>query len=656
MAPSLNLDARQKHFQGIAVICHLCAPSVACPNVRWVLGRRYPRYALSRSRIDSGTQIGSGVPITLQMDLQDLLHTRRDRRHGISYYTDMPHVRGCFLVTRQKTLYGRQVGDEGAVTLAGELATNTTREAFDLTKNKIGDAGAVALAGALATDETLKVLWLWGNRIGDDGIKALGQALVQNGSLESLNVSKNKFGIVGLKSLAAGLKSNNRLTELRLGFGSVTNKGAVILADALARNTSLTKLCLVRNSIGGEGAVALGEALKVNASLVHLSLWGNSIGNKGAVAIAEALAVNTTLQELSLGYSKCWSSIGNKGAVAIADALAVNTTLRELSLGHDRWNTSFRSNGDAGTVAFLKALAEHNTTLTGLGLCTATAAGRLAVAAFVAANRAGIRLLHAGAKLDLSSKSIDASLAKPVATDLAGNTTVTMLILNQNDIGRQGCVDIADALIKNCVLTTIEMNDNSIGDDGSTALAAMLRQNTTLTKISLHGNDIGPTGAIALSEMLRMNTSLRELGVGRNHVGDDGAAAVAEALRCNETLERLDFSCNSISDKGATAMLKVLQNYNCTLTWLNLEDNAEVSPVLLEALVSHRILNSFLKHLRNPLEEIAFPLAIHAAVRGSIAHEEAELPPCHNAAGEAGFVFHLVKAVALKDSKIVKSR
>jgi hypothetical protein len=60
---------------------------------------------------------------------------------------------------------------------------------------------------------------------------------------------------------------------------------------------------------------------------------------------------------------------------------------------------------------------------------------------------------------------IDDVQAKRVATELADNTTVTTLLLNNNRIGHQGCVDIADALIKNRVLMSIETNDNSVGND-----------------------------------------------------------------------------------------------------------------------------------------------------------------------------------------------
>jgi Ran GTPase-activating protein (RanGAP) involved in mRNA processing and transport len=90
---------------------------------------------------------------------------------------------------------------------------------------------------------------------------------------------------------------------------------------------------------------------------------------------------------------------------------------------------------------------------------------------------------------------------------------------------------------------------------------------------------------------------LQELELARNDAGDEGTNAIAEALRRNETLKRLDLSSNSISEAGAMAILKALTERNCSLTWLNLECNPEVSPGLQNdigfVLASRRMLNPF---------------------------------------------------------------
>jgi Leucine Rich repeat len=239
---------------------------------------------------------------------------------------------------------------------------------------------------------------------------------------------------------------------------------------------------------------------------------------------------------------------------------------------------------------------------------------------------------------------------------LADNTAVTMLLLSDNYVGDEECVDFAAALIKNRVLTSIGLDENLIGDDGCSSIASALRANTVLTRISLNGNKIGEAGGMALAETLRINASLQELGLGRNRIGNGGTIAIADALKFNTAMDRLDLSDNAISDEGALALLTALERSNHSLTSLNLDNNPEISPVLQKAigfiLASRVVLNSFRKCLPRPLEKQMIPLVIHAVRRNSFYHEKLELAPRQKCG--AGPLFLLVRAAALSDSKIIK--
>jgi hypothetical protein len=129
-----------------------------------------------------------------------------------------------------------------------------------------------------------------------------------------------------------------------------------------------------------------------------------------------------------------------------------------------------------------------------------------------------------------------------------------------------------------------------------------------------------------------------------------------DALRRNGALERLDLSGNSVRDECAVVILKVLTAINCSLMWLNLEGNAAISPVLEEAidfvLASRRVLKSFCKRLRKPLDKKLIPLAIHGARLSSICHKNPELVQPRESM--PGPMFLLVRAAALNDSKVVK--
>jgi Ran GTPase-activating protein (RanGAP) involved in mRNA processing and transport len=313
---------------------------------------------------------------------------------------------------------------------------------------------------------------------------------------------------------------------------------------------------------------------------------------------------------------------------------------------------------DEGASVCLGVLTNWNTTLTELPFYNNNISQTVYsdVVGLIDANKIGIRLLHAGPKLDLSCKDIDDAQAKRVATELADNTTVTAVALNMNEIGRRGCTYIANALTKNHVLISIELNDNSVGNDGCAAVATMLQVNMVLTKVLLNGNRIGLAGAAALAETLLINTSLRELGLGVNCVRDEGGAAIAGALRCNTTLERLDLSRNSIGGKGTKAILEALTEINCSLTWLNLDCNAAVSWGLRKEigfmLASRRVLKSFCNFLVKPLDKKLIPTVIHALRQSSNDHEK--LDPAHCQETRAGPIFLLVRSTALNDSRVIK--
>jgi Leucine Rich repeat len=262
--------------------------------------------------------------------------------------------------------------------------------------------------------------------------------------------------------------------------------------------------------------------------------------------------------------------------------------------------------------------------------------------------------------VDLTDKGIDAGRAKLVAKESALNSKVTAILLNKNDLGDEGSADIANALALNRALVATELDDNGIGDAGSSVIASTLGMNSVLTKLSLNGNSISPVGATALGEALCTNSSLQFLGLGRNSIGSDGAVAIAQARKSNLTLSTLDIHSNSISDAGGMAILTVLKDYNCSLMFLNLDGNADMAPGFLSSIKgvqdSRRVLMFLLNHLIEPLEEGAIPLVVEAMHRGRIFRRETGLSDCDKRAGNAGFVFHLVRSAALGDSAVIKSK
>jgi Leucine Rich repeat len=126
--------------------------------------------------------------------------------------------------------------------------------------------------------------------------------------------------------------------------------------------------------------------------------------------------------------------------------------------------------------------------------------------------------------------------------------------------------------------------------------------------------------------------------------------AIGGALKFNTTLERLDLSSNRIGDEGAMALLKSLKEINCSLMWLNLEDNAKISPGLQKdfdfVLASRQVLKSFWKFLRKPLDKKLMPLVIHS-VRQNYGYRQT-LEPAQCQETGAGPIFVIVRGATIK--------
>jgi Leucine Rich repeat len=341
---------------------------------------------------------------------------------------------------------------------------------------------------------------------------------------------------------------------------------------------------LENNGIGDSGAVKLAYALTRNSNLLCLDLENNRIGDRGAAALAEALKVNSTLDSLNLRSN----DIGVVGATAIHDALKENNcSLMTLYLDQD----------------------------ISPAMCSA-------IDALVRANAAGIRLIRAetGLRLTATANSdgniISCDEAKQIATELAVNTTLKRLDLNENDIGHDGAVAIARALKKNQVLTVLGLFDNRINDVGASAIAEALLDNSTLQSLSLSDNGIGDIAALVFADVLESNT----------------------------TLTNLDLDCNNIGDAGASAILKTLKIYNCTLMSLDLAQNEHISPVLLQQvddmLASRRVLAFWLKRSSKEVDVRLFPLVVRRVQRADIDDNKET--------GNAGFIFYLARSTASK--------
>lgn len=172
---------------------------------------------------------------------------------------------------------------------------------------------------------------------------------------------------------------------------------------------------------------------------------------------------------------------------------------------------------------------------------------------------------------NLARNKLGDSGASSLADALKTGGNLKELVLWGNDITDPGVKAIGNALNNNSYLQSLDLGICKIRDiprnNGTVALAKSLGINSVLTMIMLNENEIGDIGAKALGDAFKVNSTLTALNLNSNKIGDKGASAIAEGLKMNSGLLTLYLVCNPIGEVGTKALKEGLQN-NTTLSTL----------------------------------------------------------------------------------------
>ena len=183
---------------------------------------------------------------------------------------------------------------------------------------------------------------------------------------------------------------------------------------------------------------------------------------------------------------------------------------------------------------------------------------------------------------------------------LVGNKSLTVLSMENNELGVEGALFLSSILRNNETLISINIANNNIGDEGFGAIANSIMHhkslrsvniglnnlrshgirhvvnliyfNAHITTLILSGNQIGDQGVIDIASALNKNTTLTTLGLRDNYISRIGARALGGVLRCNQSIEMLDLELNNLRDEGVEELVNGLRG-NTSLTTLNLNGN-----------------------------------------------------------------------------------
>ncbi|XP_053139963.1 ribonuclease inhibitor-like isoform X2 [Hemicordylus capensis] len=201
--------------------------------------------------------------------------------------------------------------------------------------------------------------------------------------------------------------------------------------------------------------------------------------------------------------------------------------------------------------------------------------------------------------LDIQCQEFSGSKWKELVPSLRQYKTIRM-----DDCGllHSNCADIASVLSTNKALTELTLNNNELGDSGvgvlckglmdpSSTLQKLWLKNCNLTKaccenlrsvlrakpslIELHlgDNNLGPSGLKVLCEgLLDPNCQLQTLHLEYCELSEEVAEALSSALRTKSCLKELNLSHNSLGDAAVKHLCQALQDANCKLQSLQLDN------------------------------------------------------------------------------------
>ncbi|CAF4331540.1 unnamed protein product, partial [Rotaria magnacalcarata] len=120
--------------------------------------------------------------------------------------------------------------------------------------------------------------------------------------------------------------------------------------------------------------------------------------------------------------------------------------------------------------------------------------------------------------------------------------------------------------IQSQTIRNIDLENNGIGEDGAIRIAEVIKSIKTLTGLNLGKNQIGIRGAEYLSNVLQQNMIISHICLQDNLICDEGVRFLAEALKNHKTLVSLHLGSNKIGITGTQYLSNVLRNNTVNFT------------------------------------------------------------------------------------------
>ncbi|XP_073700442.1 uncharacterized protein [Garra rufa] len=519
------------------------------------------------------------------------------------------------------------ITEEGCAALASAFNSNPSNLIeLDLSGNNLRNSGVTEISSLLGNSQcTLQILRLSNCSVTEEGYKALASALRSNPShLIELDLTGNDPGQSGVKELSDLLKDPNcQLKTLRflgpaadeacqyvikvqgenpLLLGELNMSGhelgdtrvnqiAALLQD---KHCQLHALILCGCSITEKQCLILTSALRANLShLRELDLSGNKIENKGVKHICELL-IDSHCKLERLRFRDC--DMTDEGCSALTSALKSNPLhLRELDLSENKLE-------DSGFENLSNLLMNPQCKLEILALfkCSIKEKQCVLLTSALKSNPSHLRELDISGnvlkhtrvnkfydilkdshsnleRLRLRYCAIKADDCSALTSALKSNPShLRELALSGNELGQLGATNLSDLLMNpQCKLEKLDLCKCSITEKQCVILTSALKSNPShLRELDLSENQPGNSGVENLGALLSSSQcKLEKLHLCGCRITEKQCLILTSALCLNLSyLRELDFSGNKIENKGVQILCDILNNSQCTLERLSLND------------------------------------------------------------------------------------
>ena len=230
-----------------------------------------------------------------------------------------------------------------------------------------------------------------------------------------------------------------------------------LIGRYIANNDCLLEIDLSGIDLTDEQMAILFNSLVKSRSLIMVILNDNEIGMNGIRSMVPFLKNSPNLHRINLGFN---NNINTEGFEVLINAL------------------------DGGPIEGLYLDSCNIKDISVLGNCT-------------------LPHLH---ELHLERNSLR-NMGN--ISSLEQYTNLKQLHLEDNNIGREGCIVIGNLLEKEgSSLHYLDLDQNNIDDEGAEILAASLKHNNSLTSLYLKGNNINEKGCLAFLKLLNDVSSI----------------------------------------------------------------------------------------------------------------------------------------------------